>query len=147
MLSDKICDIVNLALDGVYEPGKYRIRISFPIKRGKTECEIKFSKNGQVLDQYKHGGGGVSDVAAFALNEVCKALKRPKLAPIRIADEPFKNLSEKYREGGAEIINVLSRKLGTQVILVTHVKEIAEAMDKSFTVSQKENVSCVRINH
>ena len=82
-----------------------------------------FTKGGVEVDPMTASGGGVVDVAAFALRLSALALQRPPLRRTLILDEPFKFLSEEYRSRVVDLLDLLSSEMGVQFIMVTHLKE------------------------
>jgi hypothetical protein len=61
-----ISDLVNLALNTCF-PSEYIFDIDFKIERGRTSAKLLFIKNGIEIDPMESSGGGVVDLAAFAL--------------------------------------------------------------------------------
>ena len=76
------------------------------------------------VDPMTASGGGVVDVASFALRLSCLVLSKPPINRILILDEPFKFLSEDYRERVRILLETLSKEMKTQIILVTHIEEL-----------------------
>jgi ABC-type sulfate/molybdate transport systems ATPase subunit len=68
-------------------------------------------------------GGGVVDVAAFALRIACLTLRKPALRKVLILDEPFRFLSAEYRPRVRSLIESLADEFGVQFIIVTHLDE------------------------
>jgi len=71
-------------------------------------------------------GGGVVDVAAFALRLSCLMLSKPPLRRILILDEPFKYVSERrgYRERVRQLLESLAEEMGIQILMVTHIEAL-----------------------
>ncbi len=76
------------------------------------------------MDPTASVGGGVVDVASFALRLACLLLASPKRRRLLCLDEPFKHLSENYRPAVRELIEVLAREMDVQFIIVTHSNEL-----------------------
>lgn len=144
-LKFKVEDIVNLALETCF-PGEYLFRVDFNIMRGKTEAELVFvdQKSGRRVDPMNASGGGVVDLTTFALRVACYALER-ECDNVIVLDEPFRFLSRDLQSRAGEILKTLSKKMGLQVIMVTHIGEIIDVADKVFEVKKGEDgVSVVR---
>ncbi len=79
-----------------------------------------FLRNGQELG--RRIGGGVYDVAAFALRIAAVLLQRPKARRVLFLDEPFRFVSERNlnRERVRDLVTTLARELEFQFIIVTH---------------------------
>ena len=136
-------DIVNLALDTVF-PGEYLFKVEFVIMRGKTEANLVFidRASGREIDPMISNGGGALDLACFALRLACHTLEK-ECDDVIIADEPFKFMSKDLRERGGQLLRELSKKLGLQIIMVTHIDEFIDIADKVIEVKKKDGVSYV----
>lgn len=141
-LEYKISEIVSLALCAVFDD-PYEFIINFVIKRGKTEAEIKFVKDGSSFDPLSSTGLGVVDIASFACRISTWNLKKPNSRNTIILDEPFKFLDKSQQHKAGEMLKMLSDKLGIQFIIVTHEEEIIESADKVFKVCKKGDTSYV----
>ena len=119
----KISGIVSRCLGLVFEES-YKFKINFERKRGKTEAVFVFIKDGQELDAASSIGGGVIDLASFALRLSCLILARPQRRRVMILDEPFRFVSRNHRGRLKSMLEILSTELKVQFILVTHDKEL-----------------------
>ena len=118
-IHSKIAGVVSKCIASVFDD-PYEFKIHFEKKRGKTEARPVFVRDGHELSPMDGIGGGVIDIAAFALRVVCLVLKRPQGRKVLIADEPFKNVNgEGNRKRCAEMILALSEEFGLQIILTT----------------------------
>lgn len=114
-----ISKIVSQCLETVFvEP--YEFEIEFEQKRGKTEARLLFMRDEHEIDPLEGSGGGVIDVAAFALRLACLVLSNPASRRIMILDEPMKFLSKDYRPRFRELLKTISEDLQVQFIVVTH---------------------------
>jgi len=134
-------DIVQLAIDSCF-PGEYNFQVNFEIKRGQTEASLVFMKNGIPVDPVDASGGGVVDLAAFALRIAVWSLG--KTERIIILDEPVRFLSRNLHHSAGEILKKLSEKLELQIIMVTHNQEMEDVSDKVFIVKKEGLVSMVK---
>lgn len=132
-----ISEIVTLALASTFD-NPYIFKAEFVQRRGKTECDLFFERDGFRVDPVAEAGGGAVDVTAFALRVAMWSLARPKWRNTLIFDEPFKNINDKSRrtqERVAEMVKVLSRKLKLQFIVITMIPELEEIADRVFEFS------------
>lgn len=138
-LKFRIEDIVNMALETCF-PDEYDFRLNFNIARGKTDCELVFisKRTGREVDPMNASGGGVVDVACFALRTACYVLEQG-IDNVIVLDEPMKFVSEDLRHRVCEVIKNLSLKLGVQFIIVTHIPEFVEIADRVFQVKKNED--------
>lgn len=86
-------------------------------------------------------GGGVVDVAAFALRVVVLLLAVPKRPRVLVLDEPFKHVSDAHLPAVCELVKKLSVDLDVQFIIVSHEQELVDAADSIFTVSSNHGAS------
>lgn len=118
----KISSLVTRCLEVFAEP--YTFSIKLERKRGKVEAYLLFLKDGMEVDPLTAAGGGCVDVAAFALRLACLCLKRPAARKLLVLDEPFKNPSEEYMPRIRALLEILSRELKVQILLVTHEAQL-----------------------
>ena len=137
-----IQDIVNTALDTCF-PGKYDFVVDFQIKRGRTEAELYLLEEGDKVDPMDSTGGGVVDIASFALR--LSAWSLSKTDNVIVLDEPFKWLSADLRPLAGEILKTLSEKLKIQILMVTHDEVMIDVSDRIFEVSQRKGISKVEV--
>ena len=119
----QITGIVNRSLQTIFDE-PYTFKIEFEQKRGRTEAALIFERGEMKLDPLTSSGGGVIDVAAFALRLSCLLLTRPQARKVLILDEPFKNLSANYRPRLQSLIETLSKELGIQIIMSTNIESL-----------------------
>lgn len=116
----QIARIVSKCLEAVFDQ-PYEFQIKFERKRNKTEAQLTFVRDGKVLeDPINESGGGVVDVAGFALRLAALILATPKRRKILIMDEPFRFLSKEFSERMGECLLELSKEMGIQILMVTH---------------------------
>lgn len=135
-----ISDVTTLALESVFED-PYALEVKFVERRGKTECDLIFTRDGQQMDPMFASGGGALDVAAFALRVASWSMQTPRKRSTIILDEPMKNLSEEYQDKGSAMLKEVSEKLGIQFIIITHNSTLAQYADKTFTTTQKKGIT------
>lgn len=119
----QIANVVSKCLQLVFEE-PYTFKIEFHRKRGKTEAALSFERNGECVDPLSASGGGVVDVAAFALRLSCVLLSKPQARPLLVLDEPFKFVSAEYISNVKNMLEVLSNETGVQFVIVTHLREL-----------------------
>jgi len=133
-----ISNIVSMALFAVF-PDPYDFEIEFVERRGKTECDIFFVKDKERMDPVLSSGGGPLDVASFALRCAFWSLKKTR--PMIILDEPFRFVSVSFQEQCADMLKTISKKLGIQIVMISHLPKIISSADKIFDVSQVNGIS------
>lgn len=115
----RIAAVVSRCLAIFDEP--YEFKIIFEQKRNRTEARLVFIKAGiEIDDPTDECGGGVVDVAAFALRLACLILAKPRRRRFLCLDEPFRNIhGERYQERMGELLETLSREMKVQFLIVT----------------------------
>lgn len=120
---DRIAGVVSQCLATVFDE-PYEFRIRFEQARGRTEARLVFVREEQEINPIDASGGGVIDVAAFALRLSCLMLARPAVRRVVVLDEPFKFVSKVYRGRVREMLENLTEELGVQFIMITHIEEL-----------------------
>ena len=129
-LKGYIEELVSLALASVFDQ-PYKFVVDFVVRRGHTEVDLFFERNGDKLSPLESSGGGAVDVAAFALRVVVWSLTKGARTTL-LLDEPFRFLSLGLHANAAALLKSLSDRMGLQIIMVTHSDELASGADKVF---------------
>ena len=119
----RVASVVCRCLEAVFDE-PYEFRIHFERKRGQTEARLVFVRDGAEIDPISASGGGVVDVASFALRLACLMLTRPPVRRLVVLDEPFKFVSKGYRPAVRAMLETLSTEMGVQFVVVTHIDEL-----------------------
>lgn len=120
---NQISEVVSSCLSSVFDD-PYEFKIVFERKRGRTEASLRFHRHGLDLDPLTASGGGMVDVAAFALRVACLMQHRPRLNRMVVLDEPMKYVSAEFRPRVREMLEKLSKEMKMQVIMVTHSEDL-----------------------
>lgn len=126
--------LVTTALAAVF-PEEIDFVARIEVRRGKTECDLKFKEYGQEYDPLEGSGFGPVDVASFALRITFWSLRKNR--PSFVLDEPFRNVSPDLQHKVSDMLRMVSDKLGVQIIMVSHQEDINVSADKTF-VARKE---------
>ena len=138
-----IADIASLALESVFQE-PYKLVLDFVERRGKTECDILFERGGERINPMTASGGGVVDLAAFALRIASWSMQVPHTRNTIVLDEPFKHLSKNLHDRASDMIKQIAQKLGIQFIIITHEPTLGMYADKIFEVTQRKGISRVK---
>jgi len=138
-----IADITSLALESVF-PNPYKLVAEFVQRRNKTECDLLFERDDNRIDPLSASGGGVVDVASFALRIASWSMAYPKSSAVIILDEPMRFLSAEYQEKASAMIKEVSQKLGIQFIIITHEPVLATMADRVFETHINKGVTKVK---
>lgn len=119
----RIAQIVTKCLQSVFDK-PYEFKIHFEQKRGRTEAHMVFVKDGHEVDTLSASGGGLVDVASFALRLACLILSRPSPRRFIALDEPFKFVSEYYRPMIRQLLEELASQTKFTFLITTHIPEL-----------------------
>lgn len=122
---------------------QYRFVFDVSVERGKPALTPLIEKNGQQVSPKDEMGGGLMDVLSLGLRMALWSLDQQTVAPVLVLDEPGKYLDRSRVPLFGEALRQLSEQLGLQIIMVTHLDELKELADRSFTVRQQAGVSIV----
>lgn len=117
---NRIAGVVTSCLQTVFGEQAYEFKIEFDRKRGRTEARLLFLRGDLEVDPLTASGGGMVDVAAFALRAACLMLHRPRVRRLLVLDEPFRFVSAEFQDNVRQMLEGLAADLGMQIIMVTH---------------------------
>ena len=120
---DRLAGVVSSCLTAVFDE-PYEFRIAFDRKRNQTEARLVFVRDGMEVSPMDAAGGGVVDVAAFALRLSCLMLRRPAARRFLCLDEPMRFVSENYRPKVKKLLENLSERMSCQILQITHAPEL-----------------------
>lgn len=130
-LKEEIEGLVTLCLQTVFKRD-YRFIMDIKRERGAVSVKLKVRKpNGLILNPMSGGGGGVVDIAAFALRTILWSLEEPRSAPFMNMDEPF-HFVHGYEEESSQIVKMLNEILGIQFLINTQIEEFVLSSDRVF---------------
>jgi hypothetical protein len=135
-----LSDLVSLAMNAVFDD-PYELSVNFVQRRGKTECDLAFKRDKEIVDPLSSAGYGAVDVAAFALRVASWFLSGKRSRNLFVLDEPFKHLKgiEQNRRV-LSMVKQISKMLDLQIIMVSDERvpkeDIIEGADRVFEVSK-----------
>lgn len=139
-----VSELVTLAMAAVFDD-PYKLAVEFVLRRGRTEADLWFVRDGTRVRPLTASGGGAVDVGSFALRISLWSLRNPRTRPVFILDEPLKWLKGgTLPEKGALMMKEISEKLGVQIIMVSHIPEQMEGADQRINVVLRDGVSRVK---
>jgi DNA repair ATPase RecN len=112
------------------------------IRRGKTECDLLFEEFGEEYKPLKGSGYGAVNVACFAERICFWSLQKNR--PTLILDEPFRDVSPGFQYKVSQMVKELSKRLGIQIIMISHAEEINIAADKTFITEKKGKITTIK---
>lgn len=127
-IESHISSIVTNALQSVFFEKDLEFKVEFDKKRNSTECNLTLLEDGEEYEILDDKGFGVADIASFALRVAYILLDT--VDNVIIMDEPFRNLDKERTPYASKMVAELSKKLGIQFIISTHIDDLTEAADK-----------------
>lgn len=119
----QIASVVTRCLHAVFGEDAYAFKILFKQSRGKTEAHLLFARDGLEVSPLDAAGGGVVDVASFALRLACLMLSTPRCRRFLALDEPWKHLSAEYRPYMRQLVEKLAEEMNVQFLIITHSED------------------------
>jgi DNA repair exonuclease SbcCD ATPase subunit len=114
--------IVSKCLAAVFED-PYEFKLVFKQLANRTQVQFLLERDLEEFDPLTSTGGGVVDVASFALRIAALMLSVQGQRKLVIADEPFRFVSAQYRQHVRMLLERLAEEFDLQLILVTHNEE------------------------
>ena len=130
--------LVTMALAAVF-PEEIEFVARIEVRRGKTECDLLFKEFDQEYDPLEGSGFGPVDVASFALRITFWSLNKNR--PTFILDEPFRNVSPDLQHKVSDMLKEISKRLGVQIVMVSHQEDINVSADKTFVATKEGKVT------
>jgi len=122
--------LVTYALRFIYSK-EYKFELEFGRRGNLSEINfnVKTPEFAEAYDPLDSSGGGVLDILSLALRICLLELTRPKIEGFLVLDEPFKHLSSNYLETAIKFLEAITKKIGRQIILITHKQELINNSD------------------
>ena len=121
----RVSDVVTRCIKTVFGDDSYEFRIMFEEKRNKTEARIALIKDGQEISPpIDASGGGVIDVAAFALRIAVLNLIKPARRRFVVLDEPFRFVSADKLPIVLSLMEYLADTMEMQFLMVNHYQDL-----------------------
>ena len=139
-----ISGVVSMSLATVFDD-PYSMIVRFVARRGKTECDLLFERNGEECNPLESSGGGPVDVASFTLKVAFLSIEKHRSRRLLIVDEPFRFVSPDLQNRCSQIIKEISEKLGLQIIMISHAENIIDSADRTFEVNIQAGISQVGV--
>jgi DNA repair exonuclease SbcCD ATPase subunit len=127
--------LVTFALQSIYDRD-LRFVTKFDIVRNKAECQLLVQEgNKEPFEPEEEMGGGILDVISFALRVVLWSLRKPRSRNVLYLDEPWRFIGKgSLLKKAVNMMKEVSKRLNLQMIINTHISEIAEMADKAWIV-------------
>jgi len=142
-----IASVVANAQQSVFDD-PYSMEAVFEQRRGRTECDLWFLRDGQRV-QPLHAGLGAVDIAAFALRVASWSMARRRTRNTLLLDEPLRHLKGQAQNRRAiALMRQVSHELGLQIITISDERapreDIMTGADQIIEVGKQNGTSLVR---
>jgi len=127
--------LVSYALKAIYQDS-YEFKLKFGNRGNLSELdfELKSPKNLNPLPLEDCAAGGGLDIISLALRFVLiQILQFPGMI---VLDEPTKHLSVQFRQNEFNFYNYIAKKLGKQLIIITHSKELVDLAENKILIGE-----------
>jgi len=120
----------------VFEDQEVSVEASVSVKRGKVSVDLATCQDGSEGNAMESYGGSVVTLQSILLRLM--VIKRRGLRPCLFLDESISAISEEYAKNMSKFFQTLCRKLGLDMMVITHNAELAEHADKIYRVRKGE---------
>lgn len=133
---ERMSNLITYGLKSIFDDQNLVFSPDMTKKGGKIYIDLKTSNNG-IEGDFKSFGGSVAVIESFLLRVLCVLKKN--LAKLMLLDETFAAVGEEYIANTSKLIKELSKKLGLDVLLVTHQKDFQQNADHIYRVKESKN--------
>ena len=116
--------IVSECLKTVFGENTYDVKLVYTERAGKSNYHFEFINGDDPIDAMDGTGGGIVDVAAFALRVAAMMMTKPTSRQILILDEPFRFVSREFRENVSQLLYKMAEQFDLQIIVITHMDDL-----------------------
>lgn len=130
---NRMAALITYGLKTIFDDQNLTFVPEISKKNEKIFIELKTHNEGIEAD-YESFGGSVATIESFLIRILCVIKK--KLARLMLLDETFVAVGEEYIVNTSKLVSELSRKLGLDILLVTHQKEFQHGADHVYRVKE-----------
>jgi len=131
----KMASLITYGLKTVFDDQNLSFIPAITKKGEKVHIELKTENNG-IQGGFESFGGSVAVIESFLLRILC--MIKLKLARFMILDETFASVGSEYIDNTGKLISELSKKLGMDILLVTHQREFQNCADHVYKVNESD---------
>jgi DNA repair exonuclease SbcCD ATPase subunit len=133
---NRMSGLVTYGLKTIFEDQNLSFNPVLGKKNDKVYIELKTANNG-VEGEFGSFGGSVAVIESFLLRIIC--MLKLNLSRFMLLDETFASVGAEYIQNTSKLIGELSKKLGLDVLLVTHQPEFQNYADRVYKVKESSN--------
>jgi hypothetical protein len=129
----KMAGLITYGLKTIFDDQNLTFVPVITKKNERINVELKTHNNG-IEGGFGSFGGSVAVIESFLLRVLC--VLKMKLARVMLLDETFASVGAEYIPNTSKLISELSKKLGLDILLVTHQKEFQNNADRVYRVKE-----------
>lgn len=133
---ERMSGLITYGLKSIFDDQDLVFSPEITKKNGKIYIDLKTSNNG-IEGNFESFGGSVAVIESFLLRVLC--ILKKNLAKLMLLDETFAAVGEEYIANTSNLIKELSKKLGLDVLLVTHQKDFQQNADHIYRVKESKD--------
>jgi hypothetical protein len=139
--------LVTELINAVFERD-YKFILEYDVSRNKMTAQpLVQEKNYEPEIPKEEMGVSILDLISFAFRVVLWSIQKPQSRNVMWLDEPMRDIGKGdllIRSG--EIIKSISKKLGIQLIIITHEPDLAQIADRVFRIEHNGIHSVVYVD-
>lgn len=131
----RMASLVTYGLRTIFEDQDLSFVPVIAKKNDKMHVDLR-TRNGAVESGFGSYGGSVAVVESLLLRVLC--ILKMKFGRLMLLDETFAAVGEEYIHNTGKLVAELSKKMGLDVLLVTHQKEFQDTADHVYRVKESD---------
>lgn len=132
----KMAGLITYGLKTIFYDQDLKFSPVITKKNDKVHIELK-TRNKNIEGEFGSFGGSVAVIESFLLRILC--LLKMNLAKLILLDETFASVGSEYIPNTSQLISELSKKLGLDILLVTHQREFQQYANRVYRVKDSAN--------
>jgi len=133
---EKMASLVTYGIKTIFEGQNLSFLPVITKKADRMHVELKTVNDG-VEGEFDSYGGSVAVIESFLLRVLC--ILKKKYARLLLLDETFRTVGAEYIANTSRLISELSKKLGMDVLLVTHQDGFRDNADHVYRVRRSDD--------
>jgi chromosome segregation ATPase len=133
---EKMAGLITYGLKTIFDDQNLMFVPVITKKNEKMHIDLRTKRDdieGFCIDSF---GGSVAVIESFLLRVLC--MLKLGLARLMLLDETFAPVSEEYISNTSKMVSELSKKLGMDVLLVTHQKGFMDNADHVYKATESD---------
>jgi len=130
---DKMSSLITYGLNTIFDDQDLTFSPVITKKNNKIFIELNTLIDGVEVD-YESFGGSVATIESFLLRILC--IIKKKHARLMLLDETFAAVGDLYIPNTSRLISELSKRLGLDILLLTHQKDFRQGADHVYKVKK-----------